>query len=104
MGLRMFERGIAYRLTKFRHPYTDGMVEGFNKKVKNGTVRKYYYETREELKKHLSYYLINYNFNTKLRSLGYTGQWEVMEGWYSGKGDLFKINQKDLVMKLDSLS
>ncbi|MCX7953162.1 MAG: integrase core domain-containing protein, partial [Deltaproteobacteria bacterium] len=91
--------GIEHRLTKFRHPYTNGMVEAFNKKVKNGTVRKYYYETKEEFERHLSYYLMNYNFNTKLRSLSYRSPWEVMEEWYSKRGDLFKVNPRDLIVK-----
>ncbi|MCS6962406.1 MAG: hypothetical protein NZT61_07910, partial [Deltaproteobacteria bacterium] len=82
------------------HPYTNGMVEALNKKVKNGTVREYYYETREEFEKHLGYYLLNYNINTKLRSLRYRTPYEVMCEWYDKKPDLSIINPSNLIGKL----
>ena len=51
------EHKIEHRLTKFRHPWTNGQVEIMNKKIKAHTTKRYHYETQESLKKHLMAYL-----------------------------------------------
>ena len=51
---------IEHRLTKFKHPWTNGQVEIFNKTIKNATTKTYHYETVEQLKKHLMSYLLNF--------------------------------------------
>ena len=41
-----------------------------NKKVKANTVKRFHYHSIEALKAHLYAYLLNYNFNLKLRAIG----------------------------------
>ena len=48
------EHVIEHRTTKIRHPWTNGMVEAMNKKVKANTTKKYHYETVEALKTFIS--------------------------------------------------
>lgn len=63
------KNGTSHRLTKFRHPWTNGQVERFNGYIKQATVKRYYYESIDQLKKHLYDFIIAYNHGKKLKSL-----------------------------------
>ena len=45
---------IEHRLTKPRHPWTNGQVERMNRTIKEATVKRYYYETHDQLRQHLA--------------------------------------------------
>jgi len=62
---------IQHRTIKFRHPWTNGMVERFNGKVKNKVIRRYLFKNEADLKLKLIIYLNMYNFDVKLKQLGY---------------------------------
>nr|MBL0687258.1 transposase family protein [Sulfurospirillum sp.] len=44
------KESIEHRLTQFRHPWTNGLVERMNRTIKEATVKIYFYETLKELK------------------------------------------------------
>src|SRR3954469_4517335 len=48
------QNDIDHRLTKPRHPWTNGQVERMNRTIKDATVRRYHYESRDLLRQHLS--------------------------------------------------
>jgi len=62
---------IQHRTIKFKHPWTNGMVERFNQKVKNKVFRRYLFENIGGLEEKLIDYLNRYNFEVKLRQLNY---------------------------------
>lgn len=62
---------IQHRTIKFRHPWTNGMVERFNGKVKTKVFRRYLFSDVEDLREKLTDYLTHYNFVVKLRQLNY---------------------------------
>ena len=62
---------IQHRTIKFRHPWTNGMVERFNGKIKKNVIRRYLFENEADLKEKLISYLNHYNFMIKLKQLGY---------------------------------
>lgn len=62
---------IQHRTIKFRHPWTNGMVERFNGKIKKNVIRRYLFENETDLKDKLICYLNKYNFEVKLKQLGY---------------------------------
>lgn len=64
------DRRIEHRTTLVKHPWTNGMVEAMNKKVKANTTKRFHYGNVGELKAHLCHYLLNHNFNLKLRAIG----------------------------------
>jgi hypothetical protein len=61
--------GIEHRLTKPNHPWTNGQVERMNRTLKEATVRRYHYDSHEQLRRHLADFLAAYNFAKRLKSL-----------------------------------
>lgn len=45
---------IEHRLTKSRHPWTSGQVERMNRTIKDATIKRFHYESPDQLRKHLS--------------------------------------------------
>ncbi|CAA9892245.1 conserved hypothetical protein [Candidatus Methylobacter favarea] len=50
----------------------------------------------DALKTHLYYYLLNYNFNPKLRAIGRKTPFEAILQWYDKKPDIFVVNPNPL--------
>jgi hypothetical protein len=63
------EQDIEHRLTKPNHPWTNGQVERMNRTLKDATVRRYHYDTRQQLKEHLAAFVDAYNFAKRLKTL-----------------------------------
>ena len=93
---------IEHRTTLVKHPWTNGMVEAMNKKIKTNTTKKYHYDTIDEFKKHLYYYTINYNFNLKLKVLNYKSPFEKIMDYYNKATKNFYKNPNDLIMGLNN--
>jgi transposase InsO family protein len=60
---------IEHRLTKVKHPWTNGQVERMNRTIKEATVKRYYYEMHKQLKDHLRLFLMAYNFARRLKTI-----------------------------------
>ena len=84
--------GIEHRTTKPKHPWTNGQVEVFNRFIKDNTVNKYKYISKEQLVTHLDNLLIAYNFAKRLVSLKYITPYQKMLEIYNNK-DLNKDNR-----------
>ncbi len=63
------DNGIEHCLTKVSHPWTNGQVERMNKTLKDATVKKYYYQSHQQLKEHLYNFVIAYNYAKRLKTL-----------------------------------
>ena len=63
------ELNIEHRLTKPRHPWTNGQVERMNRTIKDATAKRFYYESREQLRQHLADFVAAYNFARRLKTL-----------------------------------
>lgn len=85
--LHMFDRicsehEIEHRLTKPKHPWTNGQVERMNRTLKDATVRRYHYETHRQLREHLTAFLDAYNFARRLKTLrGLTPYERICKAW-----------------------
>jgi transposase-like protein len=83
----MFDRicaqhGINHRLTKPNHPWTNGQVERMNRTLKEATVYRYYYDTHQQLRDHLTTFLMAYNFAKRLKTLkGLTPYEFICQQW-----------------------
>jgi len=52
-GMRCRENRINHRLTKIKHPWTNGQVEHMNRTIKEATVKRYYCDSHGQLENHL---------------------------------------------------
>ena len=94
--------GARHRLTKFRHPWTNGQVERFNGTIKTATVKKYHYSSVEHLKRHLHEFVMAYNHGKKLKSLKFLTPYEkIIKEWHSRPKD-FKKNPYHFIVGLNS--
>src|SRR5829696_62037 len=76
------QNDIDHRLTKPRHPWTNGQVERMNRTLKDATVRRYYYDTHDQLRGHLGDFLAAYNFARRLKTLrGLTPYEHICKIW-----------------------
>lgn len=60
---------IKHRLIRFAHPWTNGMVERFNQKIKQNVIKRYLFQNVKELNEKLISYVNRYNFELKLQQL-----------------------------------
>ena len=90
-------RGIKHRLTKPNHPWTNGQVERMllgvckqtpvsqrNRTIKEPTVKRFHYESHDQLRTHLTDFLAAYNFARRLKTLnGLTPYEYICKIWTS---------------------
>ena len=93
--------GIEHRLTKFRHPWTNGQAERMNRTIKDFTVKKYYYTTKKQLAEHLHDFLMAYNFSKKLKSLNFLTPYEKILKTWDENMSLFNSNPHHYLMGLN---
>jgi transposase InsO family protein len=76
------EHDIEHRLTKPNHPWTNGQVERMNRTIKEATVKRYHYDSHDELRVHLASFVDAYNFARRLKTLKGLTQYEfVCKSW-----------------------
>jgi transposase InsO family protein len=84
--------GIEHRLTQVCHPWTNGQVERMNRTIKDATVKRYYYQTHEQLKAHLQTFLMAYNFARRLKTLKGLTPYEFVCKTWTKEPERFRIN------------
>ena len=78
---------IDHRLTKPRHPWTNGQVERTGRTLKDATVKRFHYETHDQLRSHLADFIGAYNFGRRLKTLkGLTPYEAICKTWSSDPG------------------
>jgi transposase InsO family protein len=63
------EHEIEHRLTKIKHPWTNGQVERMNRTIKDATVKRFHYDDHNQLRDHLANFIRAYNFGRRLKTL-----------------------------------
>lgn len=86
------KHGIVHKLTKFKHPWTNGQVEIFNKTLKDATVKQFHYDNITQLKQHLMAYMMVHNFQKKLKALHFIAPYDFLLQTYQNQPQLFKEN------------
>ena len=85
-NMRCRQNGIEHRLTKIKHPWTNGQVERMNRTIKEATVRRYHYDRHAELENHLIDFINAYNYGRRLKTLkGLTPYEYICKVWTSQK-------------------
>jgi transposase InsO family protein len=76
------KHGIEHRLTKVNHPWTNGQVERMNRTIKDATVKRYHYDSHDQLRAHLALFVDAYNHARRLKTLrGLTPYEFVCQTW-----------------------
>ena len=74
------------------HIPDNGQVERMNRTIKDATVKRYFYETHDQLRTHLRDFVDAYNFARRLKTLrGLTPYEFICKAWTS-QPQRFKIN------------
>ena len=93
---------IEHRLTKIKHPWTNGQVERMNRTIKDATVKTFYYKTHEELKQHLHDFLMAYNFAKRLKSLKGKTPWQFIQHQSTIHPEYFITNPNHFIVGLNT--
>jgi transposase InsO family protein len=67
--MRCQENGIEHRLTRIKHPWTNGQVERMNRTGKEATVQRYHYDRHNQLEIHFADFINAYNYARRLKTL-----------------------------------
>ena len=83
---------IEHRLTKPNHPWTNGQVERMNRTIKDATVKRYHYDSHNQLRSHLSDFLNAYNYARRLKTLSGLTPYEYICKIWTSEPDRFILN------------
>ena len=86
------ENAIEHRLTKVKHPWTNGQVERMNRTIKEATVKRFYYETHSQLRQHLADFIDAYNFARRLKTLRGLTPYEHISQCWTNEPQRFNVN------------
>ncbi|MCP1550223.1 transposase InsO family protein [Methylorubrum zatmanii] len=86
------ENDIEHRLTKVNHPWTNGQVERMNRTIKDTTVKRYHYDSHEQLSGQLQLFVDAYNHARRLKTLHGRTSYEHICQVRTKKPERFRIN------------
>jgi transposase InsO family protein len=86
------ENGIEHRLTKVKHPWTNGQVERMNRTIKEATVKRYHYDSNQQLQAHLADFVSAYNFGRRLKTLNGLTPYEFICKSWTKEPKRFRLN------------
>ena len=73
---------IERRLTKPKHPWTNGRVEWKNRTIKDAAVKRFHYEAHDKLRSHLHDFVDAYNHAQRPKTLkGLTSHGAICKAW-----------------------
>ena len=90
--MRCRENGIEHRLTKIKHPWTNGQVERMNRTIKEATVKRYHYDSHGQLHSHLSDFINAYNYARRLKTLKGLTPYEYICKIWTNEPKRFRLN------------
>jgi len=91
-GMRCQENDIEHRLTKVKHPWTNGQVERMNRTIKEATVRRYHYDSHGQVEAHLADFVSAYNFGRRLKTLNGLTPYEFICKVWTQEPKRFRLN------------
>jgi transposase InsO family protein len=86
------QNDVDHRLTKPRHPWTNGQVERMNRTLTDATVRRYHYESHDQLRQHLSDFVTAYTFARRLKTLKGLTPYEFICKRWTLEPERFRLN------------
>jgi transposase InsO family protein len=90
--IRCQENGIEHRLTKVKHPWTNGQVERMNRTIKEATVKRYHYDCHQQFEAHLGNFVSAYDFGRRLKTLKGLTPYEFICKIWTNEPERFSLN------------
>ncbi len=90
--MRCRDNGIEHRLTKIKHPWTNGQVERMNRTIKEATVKRYHYDSHRQFQSHLTDFINAYNYGRRLKTLKGLTPYEYICKIWTNDPKRFRIN------------
>ena len=87
-----WRHGIEHRLTKPKHPWTNGQDERMNRTIKDATVKRYHYDNHDQLRRHLGDFASAYNFARRLKTLKGLTPYEFICKVWTSEPERFTLN------------
>lgn len=85
------DNGIEHRLTKVKHPWTNGQVERMNRTIKEATVKRFHYD-HDQLRQHLQDFIEAYNFGRRLKTLNGLTPYEYICKCWTNEPERFRLD------------
>src|SRR5215203_1569425 len=98
------QNDIEHRLTKPYHPWTNGQVERMNRTLKDATVRRYHYDSHDQLWRHLADFVMAYNFARRLKTLKGLTPYEFICKQWTREPERFRLDPLHQMPGLNSYS
>ena len=86
------EHAVDHRLTKIKHPWTNGQVERMNRTIKEATVKRFHYDDHDQLRRHLADFVLAYNFGRRLKTLNGLTPYEHICKCWTNEPERFTLN------------
>ena len=83
---------VEHRLTRRKHPWTNGQVERMNRTIKDATVKRYHYDSHDQLRRHLGDFVSAYNFARRLKTLRGLTPYEFICKVWTSEPERFRID------------
>ena len=84
--------GIEHGLTKPNHPWTNGQVERMNRTIKEAAVKRYHYDSHDQLRTHLTDFMAAYNFARRLKTVNGLTPYEYICKIWTSEPERFILN------------
>ena len=98
--------GIEHRLTEPNHPWScedqktvrgtvfpsNGQVERMNRTIKEATVKRYHYDSHDQLRTHLADFMAAYNFARRLKTINGLTPYEYICKIWTSEPDRFILD------------
>jgi transposase InsO family protein len=95
---------IDHRLTKPKHPWTNGQVERMNRTLKEATVQRFFSQTHDQLRRHLTDFVAAYNFARRLKTRKGLTPYESSCALWTKEPQRFKLSPHHLSLGPYSLT
>jgi transposase InsO family protein len=101
-GMRCAEHGIEHRFTRINHPWTNGQVERMNRTIKDATVKRFHYDSHDQLRRHLNDFVAAYNFARRLKRLRGLTPYEFICNAWANEPERFTQNPHHQMPRLNT--